>query len=62
MTGRTSIWDRIDQDLNASLYAWSHLAARGLASQTVCRVLLGRFGLCACGDCDGEAELLGGDR
>lgn len=54
MTARASIRERIDQDLAASIRAWANLAARGLASQTVCKACFGRWRICACGWCHPE--------
>jgi hypothetical protein len=51
---RATVRDRIDRDLNASLLAWSHLYAAGLASSLVCKVLFRRWGLCSCGRCGGD--------
>jgi len=46
------------RDLGAAMNAWRHLYVRGLASPLVCRTLLSRWGLCACGRCLVD----GGDR
>lgn len=41
----TTVQERLNRDLNASIQAWSHLAARGLGSELVWTTLFAKFGL-----------------
>lgn len=46
--------------LGGAFRAWSHLRARGLTSQLVCRTLFARWSICSCGHC--LTECPGGDQ